>query len=223
MPRRPRIVLADVPLHIIQRGNNRGKCFRCDSDFLVYLDLLYEATKRAGCDVHAYVLMGNHVHLLATPRVVEAAAQMMKAVGERYVRYFNKRYRRTGTLFDCRFRSSVVHDETYLMVCYRYIELNPVRARITADPALYRWSSYRANAFGAHDAVVTPHPLFIALGCGSEERQKIYRGLFDEALDSGEINNLRDATNHNYVCGTTEFQTHVANSLGVAVERTRRP
>lgn len=223
MPRRPRLVLPDVPLHIIQRGNNRQPCFVAESDYLVYLDHLQRAALGAQCDIHAYVLMGNHVHLLATPATTGSAAAMMKSVGERYVRYFNSRHHRTGTLWDGRFKSCLIHDETYLLECYRYIELNPVRAGLVAQPSDYRWSSYRANAFGASDRAVTPHCIFDALASDTDGRHAAYRALVEEGIAEHAVEVLRDATNHNYVCGSDDFVIGVEDALGLRAARKRRP
>lgn len=219
MPRRPRLVATGVPLHIVQRGNNRQTCFRDNSDYFVYRDLLQRAARGAKCDVHSYALMPNHVHILATPQESDSAAVMMKAAGERYVRYFNERNKRTGTLWDGRFKSCLVHDEAYLMVCYRYIELNPVRAGIVQDPGLYPWSSYRCNAEGARDDLVTPHPIFQAIGLCDEEIYQRYRDLIREALPEDQLAILRDATNHNYACGTDRFLESMKESLGRQVRR----
>lgn len=219
MPRRPRLVVRDVPLHIIQRGNNRQRCFLNDADFLVYLDLLGRGARNAFCQIHAYALMSNHVHVLATPSKPDSAASMMKAVGERYVRYFNERNRRTGTLWDGRFKSCLVQDETYLMVCYQYIELNPVRAGIVNDPLQYPWSSYRANAYGRRDELITPHPLYQALGAEAGSRQQHYRDLVAQGIAAETLTALRDATNHNYACGSVDFIADVELALGLPAER----
>ncbi len=219
MPRRPRLVVDNVPLHIIQRGNNRQKCFFEESDYLVYLDLLKRGTASAKCEVHAYVLMSNHVHLLVTPKDECGPGLMMKAVGERYVRYFNGRYGRSGTLWDGRYRSCLVHDETYFLVCHRYIECNPVRAGMVADPSLYRWSSHRCNALQQPDAIITQHPIVAALGEDADRRTFAYRELFSRPQHDQEIAKLRDATNNNYACGSKEFEEKMAEKLGRQVAR----
>lgn len=221
MPRRPRLVTSGVPLHIIQRGNNRQRCFLVDADYLVYLAMLYKAARLASCNVHAYVLMSNHIHVLATPGSDSSAAHMMKSVGERYVRYFNKRYERTGTLWDGRYKSCPVHDETYLMVCYRYVELNPVRAGIVENPLDYRWSSYHANAFGSRDDIVVAHALYDALGNDHFEREAAYRELVLTGLADDQMETLRDATNHNYACGSFTFRRQMERATGHAAARTK--
>ena len=219
MPRRPRLVECQVPLHIIQRGNNRQPCFASESDYLVYLDLLRRAARAAECAIHAYVLMGNHVHILATPASRESPGQMMKAVGERYVRYFNERHERTGTLWDGRFKSCLVHSETYLMVCYRYIELNPLRAGMVSEPLQYRWSSHPTNAKGARDPLITPHYIYQSLGPDDEARQSAYRALFAQDIAEEHVVALRDATNHNYACGDRPSIQKIERTLGHAAVR----
>ena len=166
MPRRARIVLPNVPIHLIQRGNNRHACFFADEDYRFYLDWLAKHAGKTGCRVHAYVLMTNHVHLLLSSDKADAPGALMKALGQRYVQYVNRTYRRSGTLWEGRFRSCPIQEETYLLACQRYIELNPVRAGMVPHPAEYRWSSYRANAQGEADALLQPHPLYTALGPG---------------------------------------------------------
>lgn len=219
MPRRPRLVEREVPLHIIQRGNNRQPCFLAESDYLVYLDLLKRAARASDCVIHAYVLMGNHVHVLATPTFRDSPGQMMKAVGERYVRYFNERHERTGTLWDGRFKSCLVHSETYLMVCYRYIELNPTRAGMVSEPLQYRWSSHPANAAGEENQLITPHFIYQALGPDNQARQAAYRALFAQKMGDEHLAALRDATNHNYACGDAMFIKKIEDTLGVAAAR----
>ncbi len=219
MPRRPRLVVDNVPLHIIQRGNNRQHCFFSESDYLVYLDLLRRGAESAKCKVHAYVLMTNHVHLLVTPEYADGPASMMKAVGERYVRYLNERCGRSGTLWDGRYRSCLVDDETYLFVCHRYIELNPVRAGLVRAPSLYRWSSHRCNAYADPDPIISPHKLVTALGDDPFARMHAYRQLFDSADRSEEVAAVRDATNYNYACGSVLFHEKMADILGRQVAR----
>ena len=157
MPRRARLRIADAPLHIIQRGNNRNACFFADYDYGCYLHHLGELAARHACAIHAYVLMTNHVHLLLTPRGPDGASLLMKHLGQRYVQYVNRVYKRSGTLWEGRFRSSIVQAETYLLRCLRYIELNPVRAGMVDSPGAYRWSSFRANALGERNPLLTPH------------------------------------------------------------------
>lgn len=178
MPRRPRINLADIPQHIVQRGINREPCFFAEEDYHCYLHWLQESAADWHCAIHAYVLMTNHVHLLVTPARAEGVAKLMQSIGRRYVQYINRSYRRTGSLWEGRFKSSLVQAEAYLLTCMRYIELNPVRANMASDPAQYRWSSYRHNGLGLADERIASHPLYLALGEDAARRQHAYRDLF---------------------------------------------
>ena len=214
MPRRARIALADVPLHVIQRGNNRQACFFADDDYAYYLDQLKQCAQRAGCAIHAYVLMTNHVHLLLTPHEAEAAGRLMKLLGQRYVQHVNRLYRRSGTLWEGRFRSCIVQDDAYLLGCSRYIELNPVRAGMVAAPSVYRWSSYQVNALGETDSLIEPHPIYTALGKQAQERQAAYEALFIETFDAGLVSDIRRATNGNFALGNARFQAEVTAALG---------
>jgi putative transposase len=201
MPRPRRVVLPSIPLHIIQRGNNRTPCFVSQNDYLVYLDMLRECAFDCGCALHAYVLMTNHVHLLLSPSEDDSVSTMMQRLGRRYVLYFNRRHGRTGTLWEGRFRSSLVQDERYLMICHRYIELNPVRARMVDAPSDYPWSSYRANALGQQDSLLTPHLLYTRLGSDSMTRQTAYQQQFNEALSDETLAQVRQAGNSNRSLG----------------------
>jgi putative transposase len=145
MPRRARLVMPGVAWHVIQRGNNRSACFYAEEDYRFYLNTLKEQADKFGCAVHAYVLMTNHVHLLLTPSRIDSVALTMKNLGQRYVQYINRTYRRSGTLWEGRYKSCLVQDETYVLACYRYIELNPLRAGMVKHVGDYRWSSYRTN------------------------------------------------------------------------------
>lgn len=193
MPRLRRVVIHDVPLHITQRGVDRCDTFRCDEDFAYYRWALREALDESGCELHAYALMTNHVHLLVTPRDVHGPARLFKSLGRRYVRHFNGRYRRTGTLWEGRYRSAVVDSIAYTFACCRYIELNPVRARMVTQPNRYRWSSYRHNVEGQTDALISEHPAYVALGRSGEERRAAYRAMFSEKLAPEAIAHVRAA------------------------------
>ena len=214
MPRRARVTLANIPLHLIQRGNNRQACFFADEDYRFYLDRLAECSTKYGVWIHAYVLMTNHVHLLLSAGRADAPSAMMKALGQRYVQYINRTYRRSGTLWEGRFRSCLTQQETYLLACQRYIELNPVRAGMVTHPAEYRWSSYRANAQGEPDALVQAHPIYAALELDAQSRQAAYRELFRYELDPGQVDEIRQATNGNYALGNSSFAEQVTAALG---------
>lgn len=219
MPRRPRLTLPNIPLHIIQRGNNRQACFFADEDYQLYLQWLREYSEKTECQVHAYVLMTNHVHLLLSSTKSDGAGSLMKALGQRYVQYVNRTYRRSGTLWEGRFRSCLTQEDRYLLKCHRYIELNPVRADMVEHPAEYRWSSYRSNAQGEADNLITAHPLYLALGVSETERQAAYRELFRYQLDPGLVDEIRKATNGNYALGDERFTQQIAQALG---QRTTR-
>lgn len=219
MPRLPRLKLPNTPLHIIQRGNNRSVCFATDEDYRFYLDYLADISAKVGVAIHAYVLMTNHVHLLATPQDAAGASQLMKRLGQRYVQYFNRAYHRTGTLWEGRFRSCVVREEAYFLGCHRYIEMNPVRAEMVAHPGEYRWSSYAANAQGDVSPLIRPHAVYGGLGLTNEERQAAYRELFRYDLDPGLMDEIRQATHSGLVLGSDRFAQEVALLAG---RRTRR-
>lgn len=218
MPRRPRIILPNVPQHIIQRGINRQVCFYADEDYCLYLEWLKEYAYKSECQIHAYVLMTNHVHLLVSTEKVDAIAYLMKVLSQRYVQYINKTYKRSGTLWEGRYKSCPTQAETYLLACQRYIELNPVRANMVHHPAEYRWSSYAVNAqdLEKHNnaELITPHVLYNALGLDVASRQAAYRELFRAQLDIGLVDEIRKATNSNYALGNTFFTTQIAEALG---------
>jgi putative transposase len=214
MPRRPRIHLDGVPLHIVQRGHNRQPCFFAVADYLAYLEWLGEASRGAGCQVHAYALMTNHVHLLVTPGDAQSVSRMMVALGRQYVPYINAAYQRSGTLWEGRYKSSLVQSEAYLLACMRYIELNPVRAAMCADPADYRWSSYRANALGEAQSWLTPHPLYATLGPDEPSRLAAYRALFDQVLPEKTVADIRLALNQTQPLGNSRFLDAIEQATG---------
>lgn len=213
MPRRARLAIAGIPWHIIQRGNNRSACFYAEEDYLRYLDTLGELSKKYTCAVHAYVLMTNHVHLLLTPKKADSAALLMKNLGQRYVQYVNCVYRRSGTLWEGRFRSCLTQSEEYVLSCYRYIELNPVRAAMVQYPREYRWSSYRGNAEGVTNDLLTPQAEYLRLGHEDEVRQAAYRELFKSHIDSRRCDEIRTATNSNYALGSERFKAEIEQAL----------
>ena len=213
MARGGRYFLPGQPLHVIQRGNNRQAIFFDDGDPARYRDWLAEAAAAYGCAVHAYVLMTNHVHLLVTPETAESLPRAMQSLGRRYVRHVNFRHRRTGTLWEGRYRAAPIDSEAYFLACCRYIELNPVRAGMAAHPRDYPWSSWRAHAAGAADPLVSDHPLYRALGRSAAERQKEYRALFRPALDPEFVEALRGATNGGWALGGEAFKRKIAKAL----------
>lgn len=209
MARLPRLFLPGQPQHVIQRGNNRDPIFAADDDYRFYLQCLKEAADAQGLAVHAYVLMTNHVHLLVTPETESSLSKTMQSIGRRYVQYFNYAYGRTGTLWEGRYKSTLIDSERYLLTCMRYIELNPVRATMVEHPGDYPWSSYRPNAQGAPDVLIAPHMLYRRLGRADEERQSAYRQLFRAQIPKADLDAIRDATNKAWVLGDNRFGAKV--------------
>ena len=221
MPRRARLRFPGRPFHLIQRGNNRTACFYAEEDYALYLHHLTEQAEKFGCAVHAYVLMTNHVHLLLTPATADGPSLLMKHLGQRYVQYINRTYRRSGTLWEGRFRSSIVQEQGYLLRCYRYIELNPVRAAMVLDPPDYRWSSYRSNAELMPSKLVTPHSEYVALAENPEERAAAYRALFHPHPDPIFLKEIRQAVNGGFALGNERFKAEIAATLARRVEHGR--
>lgn len=209
MPRKPRFALPGVPQHVIQRGNNREPCFYAEADYRRYLELLSESADRNRSRIHAYVLMTNHVHLLATPDDAYGLSHMMQDLGRKYVGYINRVYRRSGTLWEGRFKASLIDSEVYLLTCMRYIELNPVRAGMVSHPGEYRWSSYRANAQGERDPLVSPHGIYLSLDPEPAGRRQAYRELFRAHLDPDDVHAIRTALNHELVLGRSDFKDKI--------------
>ena len=210
-----------IPLHVVQRGHNREPCFFYENDYRSYLYWLGKALAETECDLHAYVLMTNHVHLLLTPKKAHRVPKLIISIGRRYVQYINRTYRRTGTLWDSRYKSSLVQADNYLLTCMRYIELNPVRAAMVEDPADYLWSSYRGNGLVQADPRITPHNLYLALGASHDERSAAYRALFRPHLDQDAINDIRLALNQNQPLGDSRFHATIHEMTGV--RRAARP
>jgi putative transposase len=209
MARQGRYFVAGQALHVIQRGNNREAVFFDEQDYGLYHQWLAAAAGEHGCAVHAYVLMTNHVHLLVTPERKDSLPGMMQSLGRRYVRMVNQRYRRTGTLWEGRYRAAPLDSDEYFFACCRYIEMNPVRAKMVAHPRDYPHSSHRANAQGEADSLVTPHRLFERLGDGAAARQENYRELFREKLDEDFVSALRAATNGGWALGSERFRQQI--------------
>jgi putative transposase len=212
MARLGRYFVADQPLHVIQRGNDRKPVFFDDDDYAQYRDWLVAASQDNGLAVHAYVLMTNHVHLLVTPETATSLPRAMQSLGRRYVRHVNARYRRTGTLWEGRYRAAPIDTDEYFISCCRYIELNPVRARMADHPRQYRWSSYRAHAEGKEDALAAFHPVWRRLGRSVESRQEAYRDLIKEKLDPAFVGALRAATNGGWALGGERFRKEIAEA-----------
>jgi putative transposase len=213
MARLPRFVLPGYPQHVIQRGNNRQQILIDEDDYWFLWERLEAAALKFRCDIHAYVLMPSHFHLLLTPWQEDGIGKLMQYVGRYYVQYFNKRYDRTGTLWEGRYRGTLLDPERFLLPCSRYVELNPVRAGLVATPQDYGWSSYGANAAGADDPLVTPHPQYQKLGRSNKARQGAYRRGFAEPTDEGLIQRIRDATNKAWVLGNEVFCAAIEEQL----------
>lgn len=213
MARLSRYVLPGYPQHLIQRGNNRQAVFADGEDRDYFLELLRGGAGKCHCDVHAYVLMTNHIHLLLTPGEGGGIGRLFQHIGRYYVPYFNRRHRRTGTLWEGRYRATVIDAENFLLTCYRYIELNPVRAEMVKHPRDYPASSYRANAKGRADGIVAPHPVYEALGPDPAARQAAYRQLFRRRIGEPTLDEIRAATNKGWVLGTDRFREKVEAML----------
>ena len=188
-------------MHVVQRGNNRGDCFRDDGDYLTYLAHLRFLSRKHGCDVHAYCLMTNHVHLLLTPQHEAACTTLMRDLGRVYVPYFNRRHGRTGTLWEGRFRSCLVESPQYVLACYRYIELNPVRAGMVAEPGAYAWSSHAVNIGRGRDPLVTPHCEYLAVSD--------YRSVVNEALEPSMLKTIHESTRGGYPLASDDFKARM--------------
>lgn len=222
MARLPRLCLPGTPLHIIQRGTNRQACFAADEDFAAYAHWLEESARKNKVAIHAWVFMTNHVHLLVTPETRQGVSRMMQTLGRHYVRYFNHTYRRTGTLWQGRFKSCVVDAEDYLLICQRYIELNPVRAGMADHPASYHWSSYHANGLGKPIKLWAPHDVYQRLGSNVSTRTKAYQSLFTAHLDSDMLKEIRTSTNKGMALGNQRFKDEVEALSGRRVTPGKR-
>ena len=197
MGRYARLVVPDVALHVVQRGNNRQDCFLHDNDRLVYLSLLKEGLAFRRCALHAYCLMTNHIHLLMTPADGQSCSLTMRDLGRDYAAYFNRRYERTGSLWERPFKSCLVDSADYVLACYRYIERNPVRAHMVCHPDEYPWSSYAANAM-RDDPLLTPHPEYVALALDPAIRRSAYERMLEDVDDDGFLTDVREATHSGY-------------------------
>ena len=207
-----------VAAHVVQRGVNRQLCFEGDPDYLVYLSILGQAAAKSGCAVHAYCLMTNHVHLLVTPPAELACSSLMYEVGRRYVPYFNRRHQRTGTLWEGRFRSCPVDSREYVLACYRYIELNPVRAGMVDCPASYRWSSHRGNIGLRDDRLLSAHVEYLALADAAGSRHAGYRQFCADGESAQFLSAVRDATSTGIPLAAESFKLRLAKN-GSRVKR----
>ena len=214
MPRQLRFILPGVAAHIVQRGHNRAVCFRRDNDYLLYLLHLRELSERHGCEVHAYCLMTNHVHLLLTPSTAQACTSLMRDLGQRYVQHFNRYYRRSGTLWEGRYKSFIAESPRYVMACYQYIELNPVDAGMVAKPADYPWSSYAANTGMRSDQLVTAHAEYLALGNDVGSRHACYPRLVADGIEKSLLQEITQAESTGYPLASEAFKADLAARMG---------
>jgi len=218
MARLPRFVIPNQPQHVIVRGNNRTDIFYADADYQFYLEKLQLACDKHHCQLHAYVLMTNHVHLLITPLGEDGIGKVMQMLGRYYVQYYNYTYKRTGTLWEGRYKATLIDSASYLLTCMRYIELNPVRAGMVSHPSEYSWSSYHYNAIGQPNELITPHIEYIRLDKAAESRQAAYRQLFKHRIPESGLQEVREATNKAWVLGNDRFKQRIQKQLARRVE-----
>jgi putative transposase len=216
MPRRARHYIAGQPYHIVQRGNNREACFIELENYQFYLELWQELSKKYGVRVHAYCLMTNHVHFLVTPDADDGISLVMKQIGSRYAQYINKKYKRTGTFWEGRHKASLVQSEQYLLMCYRYIELNPVRADMVETPEEYKWTSYHANAW-CEASWIDPHEEYLRLGYVASERCFAYRELFRHQMKSSDLHRVRNAAHYCQPLGDEYFAQMIGEKYGIKI------
>jgi putative transposase len=222
MARLPRLVVPGQPHHIIQRGNDRQAIFREAADYLKFIDWLREGAKQFKVSIHAYVLMTNHLHLLATPADDQGLSKMMQWIGRHYVPYFNYKYQRTGTLWQGRFKATVIDSERYLMTCSRYIELNPVRAGMVGSAGEYPWSSYQHHIGQKSDPLITDHSLYWALGNTPFQREAAYRGLIAQGVDEADVEALTEATLKGWAIGSDKFKAALEKQTQRRVTKAKR-
>lgn len=213
MARLSRIVIPNQPLHIMHRGNNRQALFKSDEDMMRIKEDIALSLLKSQCSLHAYVIMSNHIHLLITPENKAQLAIFMQSLANRYVRYFNAIHQRTGTIWEGRFKSCLVDSEQYLFTLHKYIEMNPVKAGMVGNVADYQWSSYRHNALGQTDPLITEHLLYQALGDDLAQRNECYKALFDTINISEQQNKITEATMRGEVYGSARFHEKISQLI----------
>jgi putative transposase len=225
MARLPRLTLPGYPHHIIQRGNNRQAIFARSADYETLLGMFEEHARKTGVAIHAYVLMSNHFHLLATPEGSQAIPQLMQAVGRRYVRYFNQRQARSGTLWEGRYKSTLIQAERYLMACMVYIDLNPVRAGLVPEPGVYPWSSYAHYIGRRNDHLITPHPLYWELGNTPFARDAAYAEMVQSGITGQQQRALTDSALRGWALGESDYVADLQKRTErrVSITRAGRP
>ncbi len=221
MPRRARMYLPGHPYHIVQRGNNREVCFVEPENYQYYLELWKENARRYGVAVHAYCLMTNHVHFLVTPEHTDSISRATSVIGSRYAWYFNKTYKRTGTAWEGRHKSSLVQSDRYFLTCCRYIEMNPIVAGMVRKPEEYRWSSYRVNAWGAQSDL-TQHDEYLGLGDNPEKRCHAYRELFRYAIPDEDVHLIERASHYCHPVGDDRFRQQIEKRYGIKLGQAAR-
>lgn len=217
MPRRVRMYVPGYTYHIVHRGNNRTACFFEEENFRIYMRYMCEVLQRYGNSLHAYCLMTNHVHLLLTAECEDSISNFMKVVCSRYAQYINKKYARTGTLWEGRHKASAIDSENYLLKCYRYIELNPVAAHIVDRPEEYAWTSHHSNAWSEQDPLVSAHESYLALGSDQGSRCENYRSLFDEALSREDSHAIHSAVQSSLPLGSNKFIREIESRAGRSI------
>ncbi|WNO60353.1 transposase [Rheinheimera sp. MMS21-TC3] len=222
MARQPRYHISGMAQHVIQRGNNKQVCFFQPDDYRVYLDKVKLYAAQHGVAIHAFVLMTNHVHMQLTPEQETSISLFMQALGRFYVQYVNKAYNRTGTLWEGRYKATLIESDNYFLAVSRYIELNPVRAAMVTHPAAYPWSSFHANALGKAIQLWQPHPCYLALGDTDEQRQQAYRALFEHAFADKVLAEIRYASQKGWVLGSERFKQQIAQQLNRRVSPSRK-
>jgi REP-associated tyrosine transposase len=221
MPRKPRLFIPDQAVHVVKRGHNRDPIVARKVDYQYFTDCLLSACREYGVALHAWVLMTNHFHLLLSPGSEDSLPRMMQWLGGHYARYFNKCYRRSGSLWEGRYKTSLIDSDNYLLKTYRYIELNPVRAGMVEHPRQYPWSSYRANAEGDFDFgvrlksdtcrdLLTPHSIYLALAADDGRRYAVYQSLFLDELDRQTLMQISRGIEKGKEVGNPEFLLKVA-------------
>lgn len=222
MARTSRVVIPNLPHHIIQQGNDLQPIFRDESDLLAFHGWMREAARQFKVAIHAYVLMGNHLHLLATPSDALGLARMMQWLGRFYVPYFNRKYERTGTLWQGRFKTSVIESEQYFLSCSRYIETNPVREGLVSHPGEYKWSSYAHHIGDKPDSLIADHPIYWGLGNTPFEREATYKQYVQQPAPQEEIESLGQAVKKGWALGSEQFQIQLEKRTNRRVRQGKR-
>jgi len=219
MARSLRLFIPNVPCHIIQRGNNRTRIFLSMEDYQFFLEVLQEAQLKHPCQLYSYCLMPNHFHLIVNPQQTGNVSLFMKLLGGKYVRYFNKKYDRTGTLWENRFRSFLIGGERYFIRCLRYVETNPVRSGLAKTPESYQWSSYNYRAFGANSSLLNIDPWFISLGTTITECRLIYAQFIKESIEESELEQLRQIAKRGGIFADKHFKEYVGEYYKMDITR----